>query len=260
MANELQEKLDAILEDKQANLLPENLKKGVTLLGIEGSLENDGVISQDTYDGCMSLADAILGDSVPYIPVEYIEATGTQWVDTEVGTNASSIKIETKFVIPEEPNDGFLWAQFVINESDNLGTYGLGSWYIDANTNKFTYFYGNNEYTSLEQFNTNTEYVLSSEQSLTEIKTTLNGVASVQTRAVSSLNQPIVLFWRGNDPSPRHAGTYSIYYFKIYIDNELVRDFIPAKDWANRYGLYDKVSSTFFYSNSDSDFVGGGVI
>lgn len=38
MANELQTKLDAILNDKNTNLLPENLKAGVTCLGIEGTL------------------------------------------------------------------------------------------------------------------------------------------------------------------------------------------------------------------------------
>ena len=42
MANDLQTKLDAILLDKNTNLLPENLKKGVTLLGVEGNLEAGG--------------------------------------------------------------------------------------------------------------------------------------------------------------------------------------------------------------------------
>lgn len=36
MANELQTNLDAILNDKNTNLLPENLKAGVTCLGVEG--------------------------------------------------------------------------------------------------------------------------------------------------------------------------------------------------------------------------------
>ena len=40
MANELQTKLDAILLDKNTNLLPENLKKNVTVLGITGTLES----------------------------------------------------------------------------------------------------------------------------------------------------------------------------------------------------------------------------
>lgn len=39
MANELQTKLDAILEDKNTNLLPEHLKAGVTCLGVEGEFE-----------------------------------------------------------------------------------------------------------------------------------------------------------------------------------------------------------------------------
>lgn len=38
MANELQTKLDAILQDKNTNLLPENLKSGVTCLGVNGTL------------------------------------------------------------------------------------------------------------------------------------------------------------------------------------------------------------------------------
>lgn len=37
MANELQTKLDTILEDKNTNLLPENLKAGVTCLGVNGN-------------------------------------------------------------------------------------------------------------------------------------------------------------------------------------------------------------------------------
>lgn len=39
MTNELQTKLDTILLDKNTNLLPENLKQGVTCLGINGTAE-----------------------------------------------------------------------------------------------------------------------------------------------------------------------------------------------------------------------------
>lgn len=42
MANELQTKLDAILLDKNTNLKPENLKSGVTCLGVNGTLESGG--------------------------------------------------------------------------------------------------------------------------------------------------------------------------------------------------------------------------
>ena len=39
MTNTLQEKLNEILTDKNTNLLPENLKKGISCLGIDGTLE-----------------------------------------------------------------------------------------------------------------------------------------------------------------------------------------------------------------------------
>ncbi len=44
MANELQTKLDAILNDKNTNLLPEHLKAGVTCLGVNGELSSSDVI------------------------------------------------------------------------------------------------------------------------------------------------------------------------------------------------------------------------
>jgi len=44
MANELQTSLDAILNDKNVNLKPENLKQGVTCLGVEGTYQ--GILSR----------------------------------------------------------------------------------------------------------------------------------------------------------------------------------------------------------------------
>lgn len=41
--NELQETLDSILDDKETNLKPENLRSGVSLLGVQGTLEESGV-------------------------------------------------------------------------------------------------------------------------------------------------------------------------------------------------------------------------
>lgn len=39
-SNELQVTLDSILQDKNTNLKPENLKQGVSCLGIEGTLRH----------------------------------------------------------------------------------------------------------------------------------------------------------------------------------------------------------------------------
>ena len=70
----LQTKLDAILADKNANLLPENLKKGVTLLGITGTLEQgsgggviEGMRQFASIDEMNADTSAVIGDiSVVY--------------------------------------------------------------------------------------------------------------------------------------------------------------------------------------------------
>lgn len=58
MSNQLQTNLDAILLDKNTNLLPENLKAGVTCLGVEGTLEGETPVVKTVTcyetDACMS--------------------------------------------------------------------------------------------------------------------------------------------------------------------------------------------------------------
>lgn len=70
MSNLLQDKLNAILADKSANLLPENLKVGVTCLGIQGIADiGGGVISQEEYNTCVDLTKKIMGISTILPPV-----------------------------------------------------------------------------------------------------------------------------------------------------------------------------------------------
>ena len=51
MANELQTTLDNILEDKNTNLKPENLKSGVTCLGVTGALQQSENLYRSLLDG-----------------------------------------------------------------------------------------------------------------------------------------------------------------------------------------------------------------
>ena len=58
MANELQTKLDAILLDKNTNLLPENLKAGTTCLGVNGIFEM-GLAERSFEDSTLTLKNTI---------------------------------------------------------------------------------------------------------------------------------------------------------------------------------------------------------
>lgn len=62
MANELQSVLNEIKLEKDSKLLPENIRKGVNILGVQGSVES-GV---DTSDAT-ALASDILAPKTAYV-------------------------------------------------------------------------------------------------------------------------------------------------------------------------------------------------
>ena len=70
MASSLEDKLNLILEDKNTNLLPENLKQGVTCLGVEGTMQA-GI---DTSDATATVND-IAQDKTAYVNGEKITGT-----------------------------------------------------------------------------------------------------------------------------------------------------------------------------------------
>ena len=49
-SNELQDTLDRILTEKNAKLIPENIKKGVTILGVTGNATIDMTDATATVD------------------------------------------------------------------------------------------------------------------------------------------------------------------------------------------------------------------
>ena len=67
--NQLQKILDEILEDKNANLTPKNLKKGVTCLGIKGNY-----YGEDTSDATVTARDILEGKTT-YIEGEKVVGT-----------------------------------------------------------------------------------------------------------------------------------------------------------------------------------------
>lgn len=70
MATELREYLNNIVEEKNAKVIPTNIRKGITLYGVEGTLE-EGI---DTTDAT-AVASTILQGETAYVNDEKIEGT-----------------------------------------------------------------------------------------------------------------------------------------------------------------------------------------
>ena len=83
MASTLKNNLNKILQEKEQKILPENIRQGVTILGVEGNIE-----VLDTSDANAVVSDLAEGKTA-YVKGTKITGTlpitnGTYYVDTDV--------------------------------------------------------------------------------------------------------------------------------------------------------------------------------
>lgn len=136
--NELQQVLDNILDDKTTNLKPENLKAGITCLGIEGTMDS-GAMSNADYQTCLQLADDIMGNPASteghiYGVKRLRSSTTTSWERTDEG----------KGLIANATKDG----TEVQNDFDNLSPWkDIISFDFDSVQQLATAYYGDDDFT-----------------------------------------------------------------------------------------------------------------
>ena len=181
-----------------------------------------------------------------YTPIEYLESTGTQYIDTGFYPNRNtSIKIKMQ-----------------LNYSSN-GPYGFGT------EHKYEFFV----WSSIITFVYSSEYkgnkistddILEVDWNKNRIKYYINGVFQEQITALYSdfhISYPLYLFALNRGTSvPEFAGGVKIYYTKLYDNDVLVRDFVPVLDLAGTPCMYDRVEGKFYYNAGTGDFIAGPVI
>ena len=130
MSNQLQENLDTILLDKNTNLLPENLKAGITCLGVKGTLEGETPVVKTVTcyetDACMS--DKTNSNSV----------AGYQSTLTVGGSNNWDYRTYIKYdlsSIQDIPDIEIMSAKLYFNVVTGGDNYRDGSGYIFRCTN-----------------------------------------------------------------------------------------------------------------------------
>lgn len=130
MSNQLQTNLDAILQDKNTNLKPENLKAGITCLGVKGTLEGETPVVKTVTcyetDACMS--DKTNSNSV----------AGYQSTLTVGGSNNWDYRTYIKYdlsSIQDVPDIEIMSAKLYFNVVTGGDNYRDGSGYIFRCTN-----------------------------------------------------------------------------------------------------------------------------
>ena len=181
-----------------------------------------------------------------YTPVEYLESTGTQYINTlyypDENTNAKyKVKLLTiKYYGPHLLSSKNYYFPFI-------RTYGNE---ILSSRNKSELI--------IRNFIKNSENIYEFE-AWNNNKIIING----QEFEASSYNVgrdtvPLYLLTYGGDPTNEaYLSNIRLYYCKIYDSDNLVRDFVPVIDSTSRPCLFDKVEKKCYYNQGTGEFLYG---
>lgn len=206
----------------------------------------------------MSIANAVHhsmigGKRLPYdAEVEYLESTGTQWIDT--GVNA------------ETPLECHLTASFTKNQGNvhlvgaaNTSYLATKALYIlgEYPSGKFFTRLGN-VYTSYGALSTGSVFTADISMKVDDLSATIDGVKTLDTvgQEQQNVGAPIYLFALNRNGVAAFNSPARIYNFRIVVAGVLARDSIPVRVGTVGY-LYDRVTGKLFGNAGTGDFVLG---
>ena len=187
-----------------------------------------------------------------YIPIEYLESTGTQWIDTDFAPNNNS-GLDIDFYVVRSNNPKVANAQQLLNNTVYM--FGIGS-SGQLSTNILVYNgEGNKEgkfwrVTNLYGGGTGRYRIIIDKQQQMRIIASDESVLtySPQKDLYQITTDTLTLF---NNTIVR------IFLCKIYDNDTLIRDMIPVLDPSGTPCMYDKVEGKFYYNQGTGQFIAG---
>ena len=193
-----------------------------------------------------------------YVPIEYLESTGTQWIDTGFKPNNNS-----GFHIDYYADSSLQPRVFMLAQNLNDTPYGFGI-VLGRGSNTAVYngrrsgdsYWHCNDLTGIGRYVINVDKTAASitDSTGTQISYTFPS-------DTFQFTQNLCLFTLNNEGTIiENTSSVRIYSCKIYDNNTLVRDFIPVLDPNGVPCMYDRVEDKFYYNAGTGDFIAGPVI
>lgn len=180
------------------------------------------------------------------IELEYIESTGTQYINTEFKPNQNT-RVVFDFV-PVSIDQTHLFGSRTSNSSsDYFLVLCTGGYYRDDYaSNKIVTTIAPADHIIIDKNKNNVNF---GSQTYTHSTATFTGT------------YPIALFASNTGGNVSYMTNIRLYSCKIYDNGTLVRDFIPAKKISdNKCGLWDKVTKAFYPNSGTGTFRAGPAI
>ena len=179
-----------------------------------------------------------------YTRCEYLESTGTQYINT--GIMGIVQKIETEFQVTKiASSQSHL---FGVADSDYQNTLRFG---ITADNKWFFGSIATIGSTTITSFSAD---LLKHSLSVIVPNAILDEINIQGVGTPTLTKKPLFIFARSRQVAELF-GYFKIYSFKIYQNDNLVRDYIPCLDNNNRPCMYDMVSKQTFYNQGTGEFL-----
>ena len=190
-----------------------------------------------------------------YTQVEYIQGTGTQYIDTGINVNTTTSRYETK--ISPSLVSGTIGI-FGTRNNVSADQSSMNVFIIDG-AFRLDWLNGTVSSGARISSNSNTEYAIS----ITRGLATINNVNYTSGDTTSIDGSYTFYVGSFNNAGSVYSKGFSgkIYYSKLYNNNILVFDGVPCyRKSDNEIGMYDLVSNTFFTNAGTGTFNTGSVV
>lgn len=198
------------------------------------------------YVNSLNTSEQILPDG--YTQLEYLESTGTQYIDIGFGLQGSD-DVEIDFQMTQAPTS----AEGIFGGRDTSSARGY-MLYAEARTNGFVFMY-NSAYVT----NINNDWYDRHVFKKTGTNIYFDGVANSQTVSASftQTRTALIFSWRNEGASPVNSKS-RIFSFAVTRSGVKYCELVPAKrDSDSVLGMYDVVRNTFLTNAGTGSFVAG---
>ena len=183
-----------------------------------------------------------------YLQLEYIESTGTQYIDTGV-VLSNNHKFEIEFM--PFNSQGLMFGSRSSATLNNR----MVTWDGGLVTNDY---YNYQQYRLSVSLLSGIKYVATNSNTLIKIN---ESELSVSSTTIFNTPSNALIFNVGGSPPSLPKASAKLYYAKIWNGEILVRDFIPSMRLSdNAIGLYDKANNQFYTNNGSGTFLHGGLV
>ncbi len=181
-----------------------------------------------------------------YTELEYIESTGTQWIDTGLQVKSDTLA-EFEYQFTDTNSVNYVFGQ-IAGSGDGVMGYrsNNGIWWFQRNSEMVSFI------DKLKH-----KVIFSSDGNIYRD----NEIIGTRGNFGHPKGWTILMFAEHNDNSTIHPGKVKIYNFIFREGSSIVRNFIPARqDSTGTLGMYDTVTNTFFTNQGSGTFIAGPAI